>query len=155
MESCESLSGFCQFAFLPQTHNLNSPTQLFLQTNQSCVWSLAGTNYFLFASLWSKRMVFHQHAFRRLGFASCDGSFGPFAADCPGGRFDFTLLFELVVFEIVPSVILLMLVPFRIFRLVGQRPKVSASFGLYLKMVCDHLALILRFPPQDPARSII
>ncbi|EXV01691.1 ABC transporter [Metarhizium robertsii] len=89
-------------------------------------------------------MGFHQHAFRRLGFASCDGSFGPFAADCPGGRFDFTLLFELVVFEIVPSVILLMVVPFRIFRLVGQRPKVSASFGLYLKMALCFVFILLQ-----------
>ncbi|KAG8425172.1 hypothetical protein J3458_001901 [Metarhizium acridum] len=89
-------------------------------------------------------MRIYQYAFRRPSFASCDGSFGPFAADCPGGRFDFTLLFELLVFEIVPSVILLLVTPFRICQLGGQRPKVSARLGLYLKMALCFMFLLFQ-----------
>lgn len=77
----------------------------------------------------------YQDLFRQLRFARCDGSFGPLAIGCVGGRFDFTLLFEQSIFAIVPSALLLLVTPYRIWQLAGQKPKVSPSFIIYLKLV--------------------
>lgn len=80
-------------------------------------------------------MLAYHHVFRRLGFASCDGSFGPFAS-CADGRFDFTFLFEQSILSIIPSAVLLLITPLRVWQLAGRKPKVSASFAIYLKLVC-------------------
>ncbi|MCJ1434939.1 hypothetical protein MMC27_004309 [Xylographa pallens] len=57
--------------------------------------------------------------------------FGPTAT----GQFDFTPLFEDTFFSIVPSVILIVLVPYRVFSLRSESRKVSRSFLLDNKLM--------------------
>ncbi|OKL62025.1 hypothetical protein UA08_02529 [Talaromyces atroroseus] len=54
-------------------------------------------------------------------------SFGPAAA----GTFDFTPLFEDTIFSLVPSALLLLVLPYRLFSLKGQRPKVARGGFLH------------------------
>lgn len=54
-------------------------------------------------------------------------SFGP-AADA---AFDFTPLFEDTLFSMIPSALLLLIMPYRVFALRGQRPKVTQGGFLY------------------------
>lgn len=56
-------------------------------------------------------------------FTQPHDAFGPTAHD----RFDFTLLFQDTLLAIVPSVLLIVLVPLRIWILFKQRVKVSRS----------------------------
>ena len=69
------------------------------------------------------------------GVESCDGSFGPSAYDCGAARFDFTLMFEQSVLAIGPSSVLLMVVPLRLFQLLGRSRKVFPSTLALLKLV--------------------
>ncbi|KAJ5925239.1 hypothetical protein N7454_007878, partial [Penicillium verhagenii] len=57
-----------------------------------------------------------------------DSRFGPIVAtaDCRGG-FDFTVLFESAILNIVPAACFLLLAPFRLFHLSRQPPKVLSS----------------------------
>lgn len=54
-------------------------------------------------------------------------SFGPAAA----GRFDFTPLFEDTMFSVIPSTLLLLALPYRVFSLKSQQPKVARGGFLY------------------------
>ncbi|KAJ5279863.1 hypothetical protein N7478_005235 [Penicillium angulare] len=55
------------------------------------------------------------------------------AGSCRGG-FDFTLLFEEAILEILPIALILIIVPFRIYQLSQKRPKVVGSWLLLLKL---------------------
>lgn len=64
-----------------------------------------------------------------------DNSFGPFF-ELPGSAtFDFTLLFEETILSIVPSAVLLLLIPPRILRLWKTPHKVISSYLLTTKIV--------------------
>lgn len=65
-----------------------------------------------------------------------NNAFGPVVlrANCRSG-FDFTLMFEETVLSIVPSTILLILVPFRLFRLYKSSTKVVHNIASYMKIV--------------------
>lgn len=69
--------------------------------------------------------------------ASCrriDNTMHVWAGSCRGG-FDFTLLFEEAILQILPIALILMLVPFRIIQLSHKRRKVVGSWLLLLKLV--------------------
>ncbi|KAJ6102982.1 hypothetical protein N7486_005409 [Penicillium sp. IBT 16267x] len=69
--------------------------------------------------------------------ASCrqiDNTMHVWAGSCRGG-FDFTLLFEETILQILPIALILMLVPFRIIQLSHKRRKVIDSWLLLLKLV--------------------
>lgn len=64
-----------------------------------------------------------------------DNSFGPFI-ELPGkSTFDFTLLFEETILSILPSALLLLLVPPRILRLWSTPRKVTGSYLQAMKIV--------------------
>lgn len=64
-----------------------------------------------------------------------DNNFGPFL-EFPGiGSFDFTLLFEETILSILPSALLLLLIPPRIFRLWKSPRKVTGSYLRTTKIV--------------------
>jgi ATP-binding cassette subfamily C (CFTR/MRP) protein 1 len=58
-------------------------------------------------------------------------SFGPAQPDA----FDFTLLFEDTLLSILPSAVLLLVLPFRLLSLLGKPRKVSRSFLYENKLV--------------------
>jgi ATP-binding cassette subfamily C (CFTR/MRP) protein 1 len=83
--------------------------------------------YFSFAPLNSR-------AANSTGYAD-DNSFGPFL-ELPGkATFDFTLLFEETILIIVPSVILLLLIPLRTLRLWKSPRKVIGGYLQTAKIV--------------------
>jgi ATP-binding cassette subfamily C (CFTR/MRP) protein 1 len=64
-----------------------------------------------------------------------DNSFGPFI-EFPGRvTFDFTLLFEETILSVLPSALLLILIPPRILRLWGTPRKVTSSSLQAIKFV--------------------
>ena len=64
-----------------------------------------------------------------------DNTFGPFV-DIPGrDSFDFTLLFEETILSIIPSALLLLLIPLRIIRLWKSPRKVTGSYLQTAKIV--------------------
>jgi len=67
-------------------------------------------------------------------------SFGPTLST----GFDFTLLFENTVLSILPSALLLLLIPFRLASLYGKPRKVSRSLLYENKLVRIYQAKILR-----------
>ena len=63
-----------------------------------------------------------------------DDSFGPYAGECRGG-FDFTLLFQETILSILPMILLLTLVPFRVAYLLKRERKVNSNLLLPTKLV--------------------
>lgn len=63
-----------------------------------------------------------------------DNTMRVWAGSCRGG-FDFTLLFEETILQILPIALILILVPFRIIQLSQKRRKVVDSWLLLLKLV--------------------
>lgn len=63
-----------------------------------------------------------------------DNSMRVWAGSCRGG-FDFTLLFEEAILEILPIALILIFVPFRVYQLIQKRRKVVDSWLLVLKLV--------------------
>lgn len=63
-----------------------------------------------------------------------ENSFGPTVRDCRDG-FDFTVFFEQMFLAIVPSTVLVLLVPFRAYRLCRASPKARGGWFLPLKIV--------------------
>jgi ABC-type multidrug transport system fused ATPase/permease subunit len=83
-------------------------------------------------------------------------SFGPTASM----GFDFTPLFEDTILSLVPSALLLLILPYRIIWLYGQRPKVSSegflreSKSFFLAMFAAiHLALLVLHVLNSPLRT--
>lgn len=69
-------------------------------------------------------------------FTIADNSFGPFL-DIPGKEtFDFTLLFEESILSILPSALLLLIVPWRLWKLRNVNRKVKHGHLQTLKLVC-------------------
>ncbi len=66
-------------------------------------------------------------------------SFGPGVLD----GFDFTVLFENTILSIVPSVLLLLALPFRVYFLYGRPRKVTKSFLYENKLVSGQQFLYL------------
>jgi ATP-binding cassette, subfamily C (CFTR/MRP), member 1 len=67
-----------------------------------------------------------------------ENAFGPTVQDCRGG-FDFTVFFEQLFLSILPSATLLLLVPFRVYRLYRSAPKARGGSILRLKIVSGAL----------------
>ena len=65
---------------------------------------------------------------------SADNDFGPAVLGCRNG-FDFTLLFEQTILSLVPSLLLLLLIPFRIYQLYTTSTKTIREANVYLKFV--------------------
>ena len=63
-----------------------------------------------------------------------DDTFGPYARHCRGG-FDFTLLFEETILSILPLVVLLAVVPYRVYYLWRRDIKVTGGLLLPVKLV--------------------
>lgn len=79
-------------------------------------------------------MPLSSRAANSTGYAD-DNSFGPFL-ELPGrATFDFTLLFEEVILSIVPSAILLFLIPLRTLRLWKSPRKVIGGYLQTTKIV--------------------
>lgn len=55
-----------------------------------------------------------------------DDNFGPYAGRCRGG-FDFTLFFEEAILSILPTLLLLAVIPFRVLYLYKREIKVEQS----------------------------
>lgn len=66
---------------------------------------------------------------------SNDNSFGPFLKTPGRQTFDFTLLFEETILSILPSALLLLLIPSRIGRLWRTPRKVTGSYLQSTKLV--------------------
>lgn len=64
-----------------------------------------------------------------------DNSFGPFFEPSNQSVFDFTLLFEETILSIVPSALLLLLIPPRVLHLCKTPRKVNGSYLLTAKIV--------------------
>jgi hypothetical protein len=60
------------------------------------------------------------------------------AGFCRGG-FDFSLLFEETILEILPISLILIVIPFRLWHLFQKRHKVERSLLLFLKLVSWHI----------------
>ena len=69
-----------------------------------------------------------------LSCTQVDDTLGPYAHSCRGG-FDFTLLFEELVFSVLPTIALLLVIPFRIRYLLRREIKVKGSLTAYIKPV--------------------
>ncbi|EFX03081.1 ABC multidrug transporter [Grosmannia clavigera kw1407] len=89
-----------------------------------------------------------------------ENSFGPTVRDCRDG-FDFTVFFEQLFLAIVPSAVLVLLVPFRIYKLYRASPKARGGWLLPLKILAAttyttlQLYLLVRWvaSPPFPARA--
>ncbi len=57
-----------------------------------------------------------------------DNTFGPHAGECRGG-FDFTLLFEETILTLLPVGLLLVVIPPRVWYLLGRERKVTPRVG--------------------------
>lgn len=70
-----------------------------------------------------------------------DGQFGPIVTttDCRGG-FDFTVMFESAILNILPAACFLLLATFRLFQLSRQTPKVLSSAWRVLTLVSMRIA---------------
>jgi Ni/Fe-hydrogenase subunit HybB-like protein len=77
-------------------------------------------------------------------------SLGHFGPALPG-QFDFTLLFEYTILSIVPSVLLLSVLPFRIFSLRKESRKVSRSHLHENKLV--RWLVVISFDVADTMNS--
>lgn len=66
-----------------------------------------------------------------------DDSFGPHATNCRGD-FDFTLLFEETILNLLPLLLLLIAIPPRIRYLLKRERKVVESSQLWIKLVSYH-----------------
>jgi ATP-binding cassette, subfamily C (CFTR/MRP), member 1 len=64
-----------------------------------------------------------------------DNTFGPFIEFSDRATFDFTLLFEETILSILPSALLLLLIPARILRLRKTLRKVTGSYLQTIKIV--------------------
>lgn len=62
------------------------------------------------------------------------------AGSCRGG-FDFSLLFEETILEILPIILMLIVIPVRLWHLSQKRNKVVGSWLLLVKLVSDALLL--------------
>lgn len=85
--------------------------------------------------------------------ASCrqiDNTMRVWAGSCRGG-FDFTLLFEETILQILPIALILILVPFRIIQLSNKRRKVVDSWLLLLKLVSSFAFIFFLFLRLDKA----
>lgn len=58
--------------------------------------------------------------------------------NCRGG-FDFSLLFEETILEILPIALILIIIPLRVWQLSQKRRKVVGSLWLPIKLVSDSL----------------
>ncbi|KAJ5893959.1 hypothetical protein N7495_005650 [Penicillium taxi] len=72
-----------------------------------------------------------------------DNTFGAYASHCRGG-FDFTLLFEESIFEILPITLIIIITPIRLWQLSQERRKVVGSWGLPVKMASWVIYLALQ-----------
>lgn len=77
----------------------------------------------------------HLSPSRGTGFASCDGTIGPFAHLCGHGRFDFTLLFEQCFLALLPSILFILVASIRLSQLWRAKPVTVPSSIIYLKLV--------------------
>jgi hypothetical protein len=67
------------------------------------------------------------------------------AGSCRGG-FDFSLLFEETILEILPIVLMLIVVPVRLWHLSQKRSKVVGSWLLHVKLVSGERLFAFFFP---------
>ena len=74
-----------------------------------------------------------------------DDSFGPHAGPCRGG-FDFTLLFEESILSILPTLALLIVIPFRVNYLWKRQIKVNASIVGLVKPVSISIPAVAVHP---------
>lgn len=75
------------------------------------------------------------------------------AGSCRGG-FDFSLLFEETILEILPILLILILIPVRLWQLSQKRNKVVGSWLVLVKLVswlcCENLLSAVRMQPREP-----